>query len=127
MYTSIACLYFLQLIEAASRPAGMSGICREVVRHLSCLQKRVMQLSCVCQVFAGNLSGLIALFICFGVQGGKQSRSGVVEDGFIHDFASRMLPLQPCRMGRGMNLLERPNADLGVNLRGVQADMPKHG
>ena len=26
-----------------------------------------------------------------------------------------------------MNFLERPDTDLGVNLRGVQADMPEHG
>lgn len=30
-------------------------------------------------------------------------------------------------MGRGVNFLERSDADLGVNLRGVQADMPEHG
>lgn len=30
-------------------------------------------------------------------------------------------------MGRGMNFLQRPDTDLGVNLRGVQTDMSKHG
>lgn len=55
----MAYLYFLPLIEAASRPAGMSGICREVVRHLSSLQ-----------VLVRCLSGLLTLFIRFGVQSG---------------------------------------------------------
>ena len=34
VYTSIACLYFLPLIEAASRPAGMSGISRDFAGSL---------------------------------------------------------------------------------------------
>ncbi|OPA99138.1 hypothetical protein BFW88_00320 [Pseudomonas fluorescens] len=50
---------FLLLIEAASRPAGLSGICREVVRHLSWFLMLVRR-----------LSGLIALFFRFGVQSG---------------------------------------------------------
>lgn len=35
--------------------------------------------------------------------------------------------MQPRRMGGRVNLLERPDTDLGVNLRGVQADMSEHG
>lgn len=70
MYTSLACLYFLPLIEAASRPAGMSGSCRDFVGDLSGRGVSVGHLQGVCQALVGNLSGLIALFVRFGVQGG---------------------------------------------------------
>lgn len=42
---------FLPLIEAASRPAGLSGICREVVRHLSWFLMLVRRLSGICLAF----------------------------------------------------------------------------